>query len=140
MPRVPDDEDDFSALLVLHGEVTAVAAESNHDDTQAIAGQSDLIALSVGASDEHVAPGRAAGHASGARVEVDPEEAALWAIFPSPDGAEVGQGEAGDRLVAQLQEVVPRLVQKRGCPDRPQALESLASEPAAATGASVCDV
>ena len=55
-PRVPDDEDDFSALLVLHGEVTAVAAESNHDDTQAIAGQSDLIAACVGASDEHVAP------------------------------------------------------------------------------------
>ncbi len=75
---------------MLHGEVTAVTAEAKHDDTRAIAGQSDLIAAWIGASDEYIALGCAAGHASGARVEVDPEKAALWAIVPRPDEAEVG--------------------------------------------------
>ena len=54
--RVPDDEHDLSALLVLHGEVTAVAAESDHARHGAIAvAVQDRSPPGPALSDEHVA-------------------------------------------------------------------------------------
>ena len=116
---------DLPAPLVLHGEMTAVGAEPEEDGAEAVARQYGPARRPLRAPDQDRAVGRAAGDPARDRVEVDAEIPVLGTPRPGSQGTEVGQGQAGDRLVAELQAAAPRGVQAHGLADRPQALETV---------------
>src|SRR4051794_7317492 len=89
---------------MLHSKVAPVRTESRHHGASPAAGQTGRGRSRPSLVEEDVSAGGASRDAPHRGVEVEGEIAVRGLIGPRIQGAKIGKGQAGDRLVTEFEE------------------------------------